>query len=79
MLGEVLHLYGVEASKAAMDGDEGEVDATNLHHLHQLLAEVQTRCGGRHGTLVLGIDGLELLHVILRSGTLLYDVAGQRC
>ena len=79
VLCQVFHLDGVEAAQTAMDGEIGEVEAANLHHLHQFTAEVQTCGGSRHSTLMAGEDGLEVLHVIRLGGTVINDVAGQRC
>ena len=77
VLGEVFHLDGVETSQSAMHGDEREVHAFDLQAFHQLAAEVQTRCWCRDGALVFGIDGLEVLYIILCDGALVYDVTGQ--
>ena len=62
-----------------MHGDERLVDAANLHHLHQLTAEVQPcgRCSD--SPLVLGEDGLEVLHVVGSGRPAVDDVARQRC
>ena len=78
MLGEVFHLDRIEATQTTVYGDEREVDATNLHALHQLTAEVQTRGRSGDGTLMLGIDSLEVLHIVSCSRTLVDDVAWQR-
>ena len=79
MLRQVFHLDGVETAKAAMQGDVGEVDALDLHTLHQFTAEMQSGGRRRDGTLVLGVDGLEVVHILLCGRPLVYDVTGQRC
>ena len=61
-----------------MQGDIGEVDATDLHALHQLTAEVQTRCRGCDSTLVLGIDSLEEFHILRHGRPTVDDIPRQR-
>ena len=78
VLGQVFHLNRVEGTQSAMNRDVGKAIAAYLHHLHQLLAEVQTRRRGSDGSLVLGIDSLEVLHVVGLGRAAVHDVAGQR-
>ena len=78
MFGQILNLDGVEVTKSAVEGDIGEVDASDLHALQQFTTEVQT-CGGCcDGTFVLGVDGLEVLHIFRSGLALVDDVSGQR-
>ena len=79
VLGQVFHLDVVEVAEGTVEGDEGEVDAADLHALHKLAAEVQTGSGSGDGTLVLGIDALELLLVVGGCGTAVDHIMGQRC
>ena len=79
MLRQVFHLDGVEGTQTAMQGDVGRVKAAYLHHLQQLLTEMQTRSRSRHSTLALGIDRLEVLHIVLLGRTVVHDITGQRC
>ena len=76
VLREVLDLDGIEAAKSAVQGDIGEIDALDLHTLHELTAEVQTSGGSGNGALVLSIDGLEALDVFGCCWTAIDDIAG---
>ena len=58
-----------------MNGNIGEVDAAYLQTLHQLTTEMQSGRRCRHSPLVLGIDGLEILHVIGCHRTLIGNIA----
>ncbi len=60
-----------------MDGDKGEIDATNLQTLQQLTAEVQSGSRSSDSSFVLGIDGLEILCILRCDVTLVDDVAWQ--
>ena len=77
MLGKVLHVGLVEVALTAVQGEEGAVDAYDLHLLHRDLGEVEacSRCGG--GTLVFGEDTLEGLEILLLG--LALDICGQWC
>ena len=77
MLGEVFHLDWIETAQSAMEGDEGEVDASDLHALHQFAAEMQTCGRSGHRTLFLRIDRLEILHILLSGGATVDDIARQ--
>ena len=77
MLGQILHLNGVEATQPAVYGDKREVNTTYLQTLQQLTTEVQTRSRSRYSTLVAGIDGLEILHVVGCCLTVVNDIVGQ--
>ena len=81
MLCKVLHFDVVEVAQTAVERDIGEVDATNLHALHQLAREVQAGSRSRNGALVLGEDALEVVEVVLCAalvGAAVEDVAWQR-
>ena len=67
VLRQILHLDRVEVTKSTMQSDIGKVDASDLHTLHELTAEVQTSGGSGNGTLVLGVDGLEALDAQIRA------------
>ena len=77
VLCEVLHIDVAEAAQSAMQGNESELHTLDLHHLHQLGREMQTRSRGCHGSFMLGEDALEVLQVVLTSGSR-DDVLGQR-
>ena len=77
VLGQVFHLDSIKVSKTAVQGDKGKVNTLNLHALHQLTAEVQTCGRSCNSTLVLGVDSLEILHILWSSRTLVDDVTWQ--
>ena len=77
MLGEVFHLDAVETAQSTVHGHIGKVDATDFQALHQFTTEVQARGRCRHGTLMAGIDGLEVVHIVGRHLTLVDDKARQ--
>ena len=60
-----------------MDGDIGKLDALDLHALEHLAREVEPRGRCCHGTLVLGVDTLEVGHVFFSCRPFVYDVVGQ--
>src|SRR5262245_30753528 len=64
MLAEVLHFDRSESARTRMQGHFRKTDTLYFQALDKLLAEMQTRGGGRHGALMLGIDRLEALFVL---------------
>ena len=63
VLRQVLDVGIAEVAQSAVQGDKGELDAFDLHALHQFARKVQAggRCGD--GSLVTGKDALEILQV----------------
>ena len=78
VLRQVFHLNRIKAAKSAMKSDIGEVDAPYFHHLHHLTTEMKTSGRGCDSTLVLGIDGLEIIHVFGSGRTSVNNIAWQR-
>ena len=79
MLGEVFHLDGVKVAQSAVDSQEGALDTPDFHDFHQLTTEVQPRGRSGYSTFVLGIDGLEIFHVIGIGRTMVHDITGKWC
>ena len=77
MLRQILDLDGIEIAESAVQGNISEVDATDLHTLQQFTAEMQTCRRSCDGTLILGIDGLEDLHILRHSRATVDDITGQ--
>ncbi len=64
MLRQILHVDGAEIAQTRVQGDEGRVDALDLHAFEQVLREVHTRRGGGHRALARGEYGLVTLGVL---------------
>ena len=79
VLRQVFHLNRVEATKSTMKSDISKVYTSDFHHLHHLATEMKTSGRSSDSTLVLGIDSLEIVHVIGSGRAAVNDISWQRC
>ena len=78
VLRQVFHLNVMEVAQCAMERQESKVDTLNFHTLQHLTAEMESRCGCRHSTLILGKETLEIVHILRSGRATIYNVMRQR-